>query len=146
MERRLKPDGIALIQAITIADRHYDRARREIDFIKKYVFPGSCIPSVTALSSAMARKTDLRLYDLEDLTPHYAQTLRCWRENLAASEDAIRALGYTDEFLRRSEFYLSYCEGGFAERLIGSVHMVLTKSLSRPHGIDRSATSVAVSK
>ena len=140
VDERLAPDGMALIQAIVIADQHYDRARREVDFIKKYVFPGSCIPSVTGLATAMTRASSLRLHDLEDLTPHYATTLRRWRENFFANLDAIRALGYPETFVRMWEFYLCYCEGGFAERFIGDVHLVLTKPDARPPGRETAAS------
>jgi cyclopropane-fatty-acyl-phospholipid synthase len=137
LNERLKPDGTALIQAIVIADQHYDRARREVDFIKKYVFPGSCIPSVSALLESTRRASSLRLHDLEDLTPHYVQTLRGWRENFSRNLAEIRQLGYSEDFLRLWEFYLAYCEGGFAERFIGDVHLVLAKPGARPAPVGR---------
>jgi len=124
---RLAPDGIAALQAITIADQRYERARRSVDFIKQAIFPGSCIPSVTALLAAATRASDLRLFHLEDQTPHYARTLGLWRERFLANRTAIRGLGYPEPFLRTWEMYLAYCEGGFAERHIGSVQMVWTK-------------------
>lgn len=127
----LSESGIAVIQAITIADREYDRARREIDFIKQYVFPGSCIPSVAIMTDRVARRTNLRLFHLEDLTPHYARTLLTWRERLHMRRDDARRLGLTDAFLRLWDLYFSYCEGGFAERHIGLVQLVLTKPLCR---------------
>lgn len=139
VDERLAPHGTALLQAIVIADQHYERARKEVDFIKKYVFPGSCIPSVTALLTSATRASSLRLYDLEDLTPHYAETLRRWRANCERNHDAIRALGYPEEFTRMWNFYLAYCEGGFDERLIGNVHMVLTKPDARPAPVMRTA-------
>jgi cyclopropane-fatty-acyl-phospholipid synthase len=125
--RLLTPDGRMLLQAIVVRDRHYDECRREVDFIKRYVFPGSCIPSVTVLLRAMAKKTDLRLEHLADQTTHYAETLRRWRANFQRSRDAIRALGYPDRFLRMWEFYLCYCEGGFDERFIGNVQMLFAR-------------------
>ncbi len=123
----LKGDGRALIQAITIADQRYDTARRHTDFIKRYVFPGSCIPSVTAMCDAMTRVSDLRLEALDDLTPHYATTLRLWRQNLNARRDEAIGLGYDRQLLRLWNFYLSYCEAGFSERTTGLVHMHLVK-------------------
>lgn len=123
----LKSDGMFLLQAITVADRGYERALRTIDFIKRYVFPGSFIPSVTAMLDSTTRSSDLRLFHLEDITPHYAQTLRCWRERTLANLEKVRALGYPDSFLRLWEFYLCYCEGGFRERYIGDVQMLLVK-------------------
>jgi cyclopropane-fatty-acyl-phospholipid synthase len=125
----LKPDGMMLLQAITIADQHYEQAKRAVDFIKHYIFPGSCIPSITALCNSLTRATDLRLFHLEDQTPHYATTLRQWRERFFANLSRVRALGYPETFIRMWEFYLCYCEGGFLERVIGDVQMVLTKPL-----------------
>ena len=132
---RLKPDGMMALQAITILDQVYDRHIREVDFIKRYIFPGSCIPSVAAMMRAVARATDLKLFHLEDITPHYATTLRLWRERFFANLEAVRALGFGDVFIRMWDFYLSYCEGGFAERYIGDVHMILTKPLCRAEPI-----------
>jgi cyclopropane-fatty-acyl-phospholipid synthase len=128
---RLKPDGVMLLQAITIADRAYERHTRSVDFIKRYIFPGSCIPSVAAMMGAVARSTDLRLVHLEDITPHYARTLRAWRDQFLHNSDAVRSLGYSDAFIRMWEFYLRYCEAGFAERYLGDVQMLFTKPLWR---------------
>jgi cyclopropane-fatty-acyl-phospholipid synthase len=123
----LKEDGVMLLQAITIADQVFDRHKRSVDFIKRYIFPGSCIPSIAAMCRSIARATDLRLYHLEDITPHYARTLRCWRERFFANINKIRGLGYSDTFIRLWEYYLCYCEGGFTERYLGDVQMLLTK-------------------
>jgi cyclopropane-fatty-acyl-phospholipid synthase len=130
--RRLRPDGMMLIQAITVPDQRYDLHRRSVDFIKKYVFPGSCVPSVTSLMTSAARATDLRLRNLEDLTPHYARTLRAWRERFLARADDVRRLGYGEQFIRMWEYYLAYCEGGFAEQYVGCVQMLFTKPNARP--------------
>ena len=125
----LKPDGMMLLQAITIADRDYATYIRSVDFIQKYIFPGGCLPSIGAICDSLQRRTDLKLFHLDDMAPHYARTLACWRENLHRNRAAIRALGekYTEEFLRLWEFYLCYCEGAFLERSCGSVQMLLTK-------------------
>jgi cyclopropane-fatty-acyl-phospholipid synthase len=128
----LKPEGVMALQAITIADQHFERASRSVDFIQRHIFPGSCIPSVTALCSSMTKASDLRLTDLEDIGPHYVTTLAAWRENLRQRWPEARALGYSDEFLRLWEFYFSYCEGGFAERHISDVHMMLARPGQRP--------------
>ncbi|HYM36478.1 MAG TPA: class I SAM-dependent methyltransferase, partial [Steroidobacteraceae bacterium] len=132
----LKPDGLMLLQAITIADQRYEQAKKSVDFIQRYIFPGSCIPSVTAMQNSITRVTDLRLFDLEDIGPHYATTLRKWRENLFANLDQVKALGYSDAFIRMWEYYFCYCEGGFAERAIGDVHMVLAKPMNRRAAIN----------
>jgi cyclopropane-fatty-acyl-phospholipid synthase len=127
----LKPDGMMLLQAITIDDRYYHDAVKRVDFIKQYIFPGSFIPSITALCDSIARSSDMRLFHLEDLTPNYAETLKHWRQRMFANLERVRALGYPEEFIRMWEFYLCYCEGGFRERYIGDVQMLLTKPASR---------------
>ncbi len=128
----LKPEGTLLLQAITIADQRYESAKRAVDFIQRYIFPGSCIPSVTALCVSLTRASDMRLFHLEDIGPHYALTLRRWRENFNARLSEVRALGYPESFVRMWEFYLCYCEAGFMERVIGDVQMLLVKPGARP--------------
>jgi len=127
----LKPDGMALIQAITIADQRYESAKNSVDFIQRYIFPGSCIPSVTALVNSVTRASDMRLYNLEDIGPHYARTLAEWRIRFFDNIEKVRALGYPEEFIRMWEFYLCYCEGGFEERALGDVHLLLAKPGNR---------------
>ena len=127
----LKPQGAMLLQAITIRDQLYASALREVDFIQRYVFPGSFIPSITALANATTTATDLKVSRLEDIGPHYATTLRCWRDAFFANIDQVRALGYPEEFIRLWDFYLCYCEGGFVERQLGTVQMLLTKPQHR---------------
>ncbi|MEO8670148.1 MAG: cyclopropane-fatty-acyl-phospholipid synthase family protein [Tahibacter sp.] len=123
----LKPDGMALIQAITIEDHRYARALRSIDFIKRHIFPGSFIPSVSVLLNAFADHSGLRIFNIEDIGTSYALTLRCWRERFLARLAEVRAQGFDERFIRMWEFYLAYCEGGFRERSIGTVQMLLTK-------------------
>lgn len=127
----LKADGMMLLQAITIADQVFDQHKRSVDFIKRFIFPGSCIPSIAAISRSIARATDLRLYHLEDITDHYARTLRMWRERFFNNIDKVRALGYPETFIRMWEYYLCYCEGGFTERYLGDVQVLLTKPFCR---------------
>ena len=127
----LKPDGLALIQAITIADQRFEAAKNSVDFIQRYIFPGSNIPSNTAMLQSITKTTDMRLFDCEDIGPHYATTLRKWRENFFANIVHVRQLGYSEEFIRMWEFYLCYCEGGFAERALGDVHLLLAKPENR---------------
>ncbi len=134
----LKPHGLAAIQTITIQDRYYESARREVDFIKRYIFPGGCIPAVSTLAAAAA-PTDLRLVHLEDITPHYAETLRRWRERFNANWQSIEALGYNEDFKRLWEFYFCYCEGGFTEAVLGNVQLLFAKP--RAPGTDASAAS-----
>jgi cyclopropane-fatty-acyl-phospholipid synthase len=127
----LKPEGAMLLQAITIADQRYEAAKKSVDFIQRYIFPGSCIPSVAAMTGAVARATDMRLTDLKDIGPDYAVTLRCWRKNFFANLEQVRALGYPESFIRMWEFYLCYCEAGFIERVISDVQLLLVKPLAR---------------
>jgi len=127
----LKPEGLALIQAITIEDHRYEQALHSVDFIKRYIFPGSFIPCVSAVTGAAAASSDLRLVNLEDIGPSYALTLRAWRERFLARLDEVRALGYDERFIRMWEFYLAYCEGGFLERSIGDVHLLMARPGNR---------------
>ena len=123
----LRPDGMALVQAITIEDHRYAQALRNVDFIQRFVFPGSFIPSVGAMCGAVARASDLKLFHLEDIGPSYAITLRKWRERFFANLARVRALGYPERFVRLWDYYLRYCEGGFLERSVGDVQMLLVK-------------------
>ena len=125
--RLLKPDGLGLVQAITIEDHRYAQALRSVDFIKRHIFPGSFIPSIAALLDAKARSSDLALVHLEDFGPSYARTLRDWRLRFLANREQARAQGHDERFLRMWEFYLAYCEGGFLERSIGVAHLLLAK-------------------
>lgn len=129
--RLLKADGLMLLQCITIADQEYERARRAVDFIQHYIFPGGCLPSLTAIAASVARMTDLRLFHLEDIGPHYASTLRHWRERFTANLERVRALGFSEAFIRLWTFYLCYCEGGFRERSISAAQLLFTKPLCR---------------
>ena len=125
--RLLKPDGLGLVQAITIEDHRYAQALRSVDFIKRHIFPGSFIPSIAALLDAKARSSDLALVHLEDFGPSYARTLRDWRLRFLANREQARAQGHDERFLRMWAFYLAYCEGGFLERSIGVAHLLLAK-------------------
>jgi cyclopropane-fatty-acyl-phospholipid synthase len=123
----LKGSGAMLLQAITIQDQYYKEALRSVDFIQRFVFPGSFIPSISAITDSVRRVTDLKVFHLEDIGPHYARTLALWRRNFFDHLTEVRKLGYTDSFIRLWEYYLGYCEGGFAERALGDVQMLLTK-------------------
>ena len=128
----LKKDGLMLLQAITIADQHYERAKKTVDFIKRYIFPGGCLTSVTAMSDTLTRVTDMRIVDLEDIGPHYATTLRRWHERFSDSIDQVRGMGFSEEFIRMWQYYLCYCEGAFMERAIGNVQMLMMRPDARP--------------
>ena len=134
--RLLKPDGLALVQAITIEDHRYEQALTSVDFIKRHIFPGCFIPSVSAMLTAKTRSSDLALIGLEDFGLSYARTLQAWRERFLAQLPAVRAQGYDERFIRMWEFYLAYCEGGFRERALGVAHLLLAKPGWRPPGAE----------
>jgi cyclopropane-fatty-acyl-phospholipid synthase len=123
----LKPGGKALIQAITIEDHRYAQALRSVDFIKRYIFPGSFIPSINAMLGAKSRATDLALIHLEDFGDSYARTLRAWRQRFMEQLPQVHVLGFDNRFIRMWEFYLAYCEGGFLETSIGVAHLLMAK-------------------
>lgn len=127
----LKPDGLMVLQAITIVDQRYKQYVREVDFIKRYVFPGGCLPSVSRMTDAVSRKTDLIVRHLQDIGFDYARTLKDWCDNFMHARDKVHQLGYDDNFVRLWQFYLCYCEGGFRERATSAVHLVLSKPANR---------------
>ncbi len=127
----LAADGQALLQAITIQDRYYEQMKRSVDFIQRYIFPGGCLPSIYAMLDAARRCTDLQLAHVQDFGAHYAATLARWREQLLINLSNVRALGYSDQFVRMWVYYLCYCEGGFLERLIGVSQLVFNRPLHR---------------
>ncbi|HEY5658917.1 MAG TPA: cyclopropane-fatty-acyl-phospholipid synthase family protein [Myxococcota bacterium] len=128
---RLRPEGAMVLQAITIPDQDYEAHKRSVDFIKRYIFPGGELVSLGAMNAAATRATDLRITHLEDITPHYAETLRRWRHRMGENLPGMRALGLDERFLRMWEYYLCYCEGGFEERQIGVIQAVLEKPGAR---------------
>ncbi|MYM62893.1 cyclopropane-fatty-acyl-phospholipid synthase family protein [Pseudomaricurvus sp. HS19] len=123
----LKTDGLMLIQAITIADQRYEAARRSVDFIQKYIFPGGGLPSMEVISRCLSRATDLNLVDLQDIGGDYARTLAEWRARFHARHAEVRRQGFDEPFCRMWDFYLAYCEGGFRERTISTVQLVMAK-------------------
>ncbi len=127
IERSLAPDGVAAIQAICLPDDRWERAKNTEDFIRRFVFPNGYLPSVAAIRASVSRATNMRVVDVDDLAPHYAETLRQWRERFDARLDEVRALGLDDRFCRLWRFYLAYCEAGFHERHCTVVHVVLAR-------------------
>jgi len=132
LQRLLRPDGVGLLQAITIEDHRYEQARRSVDYIKRFVFPGSFIPSINAIMAAKTRVTDLQLIGQHDFGHSYALTLRAWRQRFMAQLPAVEAQGFDARFCRLWEFYLAYCEGGFLERSIGVSHLLFARPGHRP--------------
>ncbi len=123
----LAPDGAMLLQAITIDDRAYEVEKASKSFIKTYIFPGGCLPSLESIVRDVARRTDMQAVQLEDLTPHYVETIRRWRNAFNAHADQLAKLGYDARFRRLWTLYLAYCEAGFAERRIRDVQVLFTK-------------------
>ena len=132
----LKPNGQMLLQAITIADQRYEQYTKDVDFIRRYIFPGGCLASVTDMTRVMTADTDMRAIHVEDIGPHYARTLRKWNEAFFASIDEVRAMGYPETFIRMWEFYLCYCEAAFIERSTGTVQMLIMRPAAKREQIN----------
>ena len=125
LDRLLVDDGLAALQVITIPEQRYAAYRRRPDFLQRHVFPGGHVPSLTALTQAMGRGSGLVVRELEGIGRHYAITLRRWRERFLAAAEQVRGLGFDERFLRLWEFYLAYCEAGFAARQLDDLQLVL---------------------
>jgi len=124
----LHPGGRGLIQAIIKSEEFFEESKKSVDFIQRYIFPGSDIPSLTSIEDGLKEAPELRLSALEDITRHYAETLRLWRIRFFDNVQEIRAMGFSEQFIRMWDFYFSYCEGGFRERHIGDVQLLLQKA------------------
>lgn len=127
----LRPDGLLLLQAITIVDQRYRQHLRSVDFICKYIFPGGSLPCISRLTASAAGAGGMRLVNLADFAAHYAETLRRWRTRFHQHLDAIRELGYDERFVRMWDYYLAYCEAAFEERQINLVHLLFATRESR---------------
>lgn len=125
--RLLKAEGKMVIQAITITDQRYESARKAVDYIKRYIFPGGCLPSVAVIADHVARDTDMQIVHLRDITRDYALTLAQWRARFTERLAEVSAMGFDESFIRLWDYYLAYCEGGFRERIIGTVQISLAK-------------------
>jgi cyclopropane-fatty-acyl-phospholipid synthase len=124
----LHPGGLGLIQAIIKAEEFFEESKKSVDFIQRYIFPGSDIPSLTSIREGLKEAPELKLSDLEDMTSHYAETLRHWRMRFSDRLQEVRELGFSEKFIRMWDFYFSYCEGGFREKHIGDVQLLLEKA------------------
>ncbi|QJX02002.1 class I SAM-dependent methyltransferase [Alcanivorax sp. IO_7] len=121
---RLKPDGLLLLQAITVPDHRYQYARDNVDFIKRYIFPGGFLPSVSVMCAGLRRQTRLTPVGLDDIGADYGRTLGDWRERFLRALPRIRELGFDERFCRMWDYYLCYCQGAFMERAISTVHLL----------------------
>lgn len=129
----LKPNGLMALQAITIADQRYDEARRSVDFIQRYIFPGGCLPSMSVIAKHIAEDTDMGIVSVSDISQDYAKTLGLWRESFEIKLEQVRAQGFDERFIKMWRYYLCYCQGGFQERVINTVQMVIAKPDYRTH-------------
>lgn len=123
----LEDDGLFLLQTILIRDDQYERAKNEIDFIKKFIFPGGCLPSMRTIINTITDHTDLSLVSCDDMTSDYATTLSKWRENFINNKNAIIELGFDNYFINMWKYYFSYCEAGFLNRNITCVQLLFAK-------------------
>ena len=133
--RLLEPYGAMLLQAIVHPHRVFRVEKASEGFINRFVFPGGTLPSLLAIERSLARRTDLRTAALDDITPHYARTLACWRERFRAAWPELRTLGYDERFRRMWDLYLAYCEAGFHERRIADVQLLLAKPAWRGEAV-----------
>ncbi|WP_417390985.1 class I SAM-dependent methyltransferase [Gimesia sp.] len=123
----LRPDGMMFLQSIVIKDQRFHEYLKSVDFIRRYIFPGGCLPSVATILETTARVTDLRLLRLDDIAPHYARTLRCWRNQFYNRLNEVRELGYSESFIRMWDYYFCYCEAAFEERQCNTVQMLFAR-------------------
>ncbi|MEZ6094297.1 MAG: cyclopropane-fatty-acyl-phospholipid synthase family protein [Pirellulaceae bacterium] len=138
--RLLRPEGIMLLQAITIVDERYRHHVKNVDFICKHIFPGGSLPCISRLTQAAAMSSSMRVVKLDDYAEHYTETLRRWRERFWDKIESVRSQGYDERFIRMWDYYLAYCQAGFQARQINLVHMLFAKHSSR-YDITRSTTS-----
>jgi len=127
----LKQDGLVAIQGITYNDQNFEKYKDSVDFIKKYIFPGSCLISIAQISNVIKNYTDLTIVDMEDITKHYAETLQRWKNNFMDVIPEVYAMGFSEAFIKMWEFYFVFCEAGFRERNIGDVQLIFSKSGAR---------------
>jgi cyclopropane-fatty-acyl-phospholipid synthase len=123
----LKPGGLLALQMITCPDSRYDSLRKNVDWIQKHIFPGSLLLSIHRVNEALRSTGDLFLHDLKDLGLSYAETLKRWRVAFNQNETAVRTLKFDTRFIRKWNYYLSYCEAAFAMRNISVVQAIYTR-------------------
>jgi len=134
LDRLLGPDGVAVVQVITLPEQRERSYRSRPDYIQRYIFPGGHLPSLASMTRAMGASSQLFVQDVEDLATHYAETLRRWRERFLAERERVLGLGFDERFVRRWEFYLAYCEGAFLARYLGDLQLVLARPMNATLG------------
>jgi cyclopropane-fatty-acyl-phospholipid synthase len=135
IDRLLAPDGLAAVQVITIPEQRYEHYRRRPDFIQRYIFPGGHLPSLQAMTQAMGDSSELFVEEVTNIAPHYAETLRRWRERFLGNVERVRQLGFDEQFVRMWEFYLAYCEAAFLARYVNDLQVVLTRPMNGTLGV-----------
>jgi cyclopropane-fatty-acyl-phospholipid synthase len=131
LDRLLAPQGIAVIQTITIPDQRYETYRKTHDWIQKHIFPGGLLPSLTIILQAMTHHSSLMVDHVENIGNHYATTLARWHRRFKANQDKVTQLGLDPMFQRKWAYYLGSCEAGFRERVLGNLQLVLTREGNR---------------
>ena len=127
LDQHLAPGGRIGLQTITMPHDRMLATRLTYTWIQKYIFPGGLLPSVTAIEDSLARSTRLRITARTDFGPHYAATLRIWRDRFQANADQVARLGFDDVFARMWTFYLCYSEAGFRSGYIGVSQFTLAR-------------------
>lgn len=128
LDSLLEEGGLIALQCIVIRDDEFERYKTHQDFIRRYIFPGGCLPSTKAITETINTQTSLRLSDLDEFGLSYAKTLNLWRHNLNQRHSEALGLGYDEYFLRMWNFYFEYCEAGFLEKHISVEQIVLSRS------------------
>jgi cyclopropane-fatty-acyl-phospholipid synthase len=126
-DRLLAPGGRVGLQTITMPHERYLATRRMYGWIHKYVFPGGMIPSPEAIDRSTVAGSTLRVRSRTEIGSHYTRTLELWRERYMANRELVLDLGFTNEFARMWEFYLAYCQAGFATAALGNQQILLAR-------------------
>ena len=126
-QQLLKKNGMLGLQVITCPDSRYDSLRKSVDWIQKHIFPGSLLPSIGAINDAIHKTGNMFLYDVKDFGIDYSKTLAIWKKNFNQKLSQVRELGFDEIFIRKWNYYLSYCEAAFAMKNISVVQMVYTR-------------------
>ncbi|CAM0902380.1 unnamed protein product [Alopecurus aequalis] len=130
-ESHLAEDGILVLQFISVPEERYEQYRRRPDFLKEYIFPGGCLPSLARVTSAMSASSRFCIEDVESIGCHYYTTLIRWRDNFIANKDEVLALGFDEKFIRIWEYYLIYAAAGFKSRALGDYQVVFSRPGNR---------------
>ncbi|HQR28397.1 MAG TPA: cyclopropane-fatty-acyl-phospholipid synthase family protein [Nocardioides sp.] len=127
LDRLLAPGGTVALQAITMSHERYLATRRSYGWIQKHIFPGGLIPSLEAIQQVTTRGTTLRVDEVHRFGTDYAETLQRWRRTFTEQWPTISRRGFDEAFRRTWEFYLAYCEAGFATGYLDVVQLRLRR-------------------